>query len=542
MKAGQSRPFLFPASYLSCYRLAEQSAWLETACRPRLSIGRKPQRCYINVVDESFSHFSDNQKPKCVLRSEPSVSTYPSSARFFPLSPPLSFLITMTSVEVTAVVDSIVSAFARGMEIFRRIKLKQISKKRRRKPDKLTKEEWQLQNSLLYRPKEIRAEYDRSLARLGGLFAVGDSTAQTSLNHTLLVLNTGLIKIISHALSDDTKAQALSRRSLLNLSETAAADAVRALEQLHTRLSSTLRPAATAPPSSTNRAHRKGEDILKAVVGSGRTRPAFKPRSKSFSTIERKRPGPDPLVRGAWVRSKSGASVINASSSSSGTSTPKPSHHKTALTSFTPVQGITIPRPSHHRTSSSPAYSKWLEHRKPTRPPFEPASSCFDLSPPFHVACPKQQHHRYLNRQPSLLPVSPEVFTDTQTSFFQSPPPLPPKIPLDTSDPSPDHPRPRSAAPRTLRTRATSVATFLTASTKIGEIPEHRWLTINHNNDPNPARPTPPWEQRQPPPKPLPCVIPPRLEDEQQPPTRKKGRGFRFWKRHDSNNEHPAVF
>jgi hypothetical protein len=446
----------------------------------------------------------------------------------------------MTSVEVTAVVDSIVSAFARGMDIFRRTKLKQISKKRRRKPDKLTKEERQLQNSLLYRPREIRAEYDRSLARLGGRFAVGDSTAQTSLNHTLLVLNKGLIKIISHALSDDTKAQALSRRSLLNLSETAAADAVRALEQLHTRLSSTLRPAATAPQSSTNRAHRKGEDILKAVVGLDRNGSAFKPRSKSFSTIERKRPGPDPLVRGAWVRSKSGASVINASSSSSGTSTPKPSHHKAALTSFTPVQGNTIPRPSHRRTISSPAYSNRLEHRKPTHPPFEPASSFFDLSPTSHVACPKQQH-RYPNRQPSLL-ASPEVFTDAQTSSFQSPPPPPPKIPLDTSDPSPDHPRPCSTAPRTLRPRAPSVATFLTASTKIGEIPEHKWLTINHNDDPNPARPTHPWEQRQPLPKSLPYVIPPRLEDEQQPPTRKKGRGFRFWKRHDSNNEQPTVF
>ena len=135
----------------------------------------------------------------------------------------------MSSVEVTAVVASIVSAFASGMDIFRRMKAKERPKKSRKKPERLTEDERRLQNSLQRRPKEIRAEYDRNLARTGHRFAVGDSTAQTSLNHTLLILNTGLIQILSHALSDDTQAQALSRRSLLNLSETAAADAVRAL-------------------------------------------------------------------------------------------------------------------------------------------------------------------------------------------------------------------------------------------------------------------------------------------------------------------------
>ncbi len=426
----------------------------------------------------------------------------------------------MSSVEVTAVVASIVSAFASGMDIFKRMKAKQRPKKGRNKPDRLTEEEWQLQNSLQDRPREIKAEYDRNLARLGNRFAVGDSTAQTSLNHTLLILNTGLIHILSHALSSDTKAQALSRRSLLSLSENAAADAVRALEQLEGRLSLTSHLTLTAPSAPNKKPRKKGE-------GTSKARAAHKPRSKSFPTAERKRPGPDPLVRGAWVRSKSGTSVVTSSISSSGISAPKIVDLKAVSTSLLPY-GLSLPRFSHNRIKSLPSHPSRQSHERPPDHHRKESFSYLDHSPPSYVASSEQKQQHCPDRQPSLLLASPAVFTDIQTISSLSPclpPPPPPKIPLQNPIPSQDT---ALSAPR-MRIRPSSVATFMTASTKIGEIPEHRWLNHHSNNNSDPARPTLPWEEQQYAKKPLPYTIPPRLEDEPTP--KRKGLGFKFWKR-----------
>lgn len=433
----------------------------------------------------------------------------------------------MSSVEVTTVVASIVSAFASGMDIFKRMKAKQRSKKNRNKPGRLSEEEWQLQTSLQDRPREIKAEYDRNLARLGNRFAVGDSTAQTSLNHTLLILNTGLIQILSHALSNDTKAQALSRRSLLNLSENAAADAVRALEQLEGRLSSTSKLTLTAPLASNKRPRKKGEGTSKGVAGPPKARPAHKPRSKLFSTTERKRPGPDPLVRGAWVRSKNGTSVITSSFSPSGTATPKIVDLKAVSTSLVPY-GLSLPRFSHCRTKSSPSYPSRLSQERPPDHHRKESFSYLDHSPPSYVASSEQKEQHCPNRHPSLLLASAEVFTDIQTMSSQSlslPPPPPPKIPLQNPISCQDA---TLSAPR-MRVRPPSVATFMTASTKIGEIPEHRWLNHHSNNNSDPAQPVLPWEEQQYANKPLPYTIPPRLEDEPAP--KRKGLGFKFWKR-----------
>ena len=433
----------------------------------------------------------------------------------------------MSSVEVTAVVASIVSAFASGMDIFKRMKARQRSKKSRNNPDRLTEEWWQLQTSLQDRPQEIKAEYDRNLARLGNRFAVGDSTAQTSLNHTLLILNTGLIQILSHALSSDIKAQALSRRSLLKLSENAAADAVRALEQLEGRLSSTSKLTLTAPLTTNKKPRKKREGTSKSVAGPPKARPAYKPRSKSFSTTERKRPGPDPLIRGAWVRSKSGTSVITSSVSSSGTAVPKTVDLKAVSASLVPY-GLSFPRLSHNRTKSSPSYPSRLSQERPPDHHRKESFSYLDHLPPSYVASLEQKEQHCPNRQPSLLLASPEVFTGIGNMSSQSPslpPPPPPKIPLQNPISCQDT---TLSAPR-MRVRPPSVATFMTASTKIGEIPEHRWLNHDSNNNSDPARPILPWEEQQYANKPLPYTIPPRLEDEPAP--KRKGLGFKFWKR-----------
>jgi hypothetical protein len=87
----------------------------------------------------------------------------------------------------------------------------------------------------------------------------------------------------------------------------------------------------------------------------------------------------------------------------------------------------------------------------------------------------------------------------------------------------------------TIRPRPPSVATFLTASTKIGEIPEHRWLPHHNDTNPDSSRLPLPWDnqQRLLQKKPLPYIIPPRLEDDLAP--KRKGRGFKFWKRSEQS-------
>lgn len=450
----------------------------------------------------------------------------------------------MSSVEVTAVVASIVSAFASGMDIFRRMKARQRPKKSRKTSDRLAQEEYRLEHSLESRPREIRAEYDRSLARLGDRFAVGDSTAQTSLNHTLLLLNTGLIQILAYALSNDSQAQALSRQSLLDLSETAAADAVRALEQLQDRLSSTSQLKLNAPPPSKKRLHRKGEEVSRLTVGPNKARPVPKPRAKSFSSTERKRPGPDPLIRGAWVRSKSGTSVITASSLSCGTPAPRASDSnlKAASASLLP-HATTVPRPSHHRTTSSPSYTSRPDRDGLFDRARKNSVSSLGSPPPSYAAIAEPKKLPYPSRQPSLLIASAEVFKDPQVPFFQptpsqlQPPPPPPKIPLHNSIyapyvPSSSLPAPAAPLPATtMRRRPPSVATFLTTSTKIGEIPEHKWRDrrpFTSGSIPGLTRAALPWEEQHDQ-KPIPYMVAPRPGDDA--PPKRKGRGIRFWKR-----------
>ncbi len=452
--------------------------------------------------------------------------SFPPFAATCPFSafPSLCYLLrfNMSPVDVTAVVLAIVSAFASGVDIFKRMKAKQRSKKSRNKaPARLAEEEWQLHISLQDRPREIKAEYDRNVSRLGNRFAVGDSTAQTSLNRTLLILNTGLIQILSHALSSDSKAQALSRRSLLNLSENAAADAVRALEQLESRLSSASQLMLTAPPSTNKKPRKGGFEHSKGAAGPPKARAAHKPRSKSFPTTGRKRPGPDPLLRGAWVRSKSGTSVV------SGTGTPRVIDLKAVSTSLLP-DGLSLPRLPHSRAKSSPSHPSRFNNERPPDHHGQESFSYLNHLPPSYAASSEQKQQHYPKRQPSLLLVSCEVFTDSQTMSppsTPSAPPRPPKIPLQDATSLQD--AAVSAPP--LRFRPPSVATFMTASTKIGEIREHRRLNHHSNNDSDPARPNFHWEEQQYANKPLPYPIPPSLEDEPTP--KRKGLGLKFWKK-----------
>lgn len=392
----------------------------------------------------------------------------------------------MSGVEVAAIVASILAAFGSGMDMFKRMRAKQKARKQGRQGGKLTQEELRLQQSLSCGPQQIRAEYNKNVIKLGHRFKVGDTTAQNSLAHTLLVLNTGLVKIVHHALSEDSKAREMSKRSLLGLSELAAADTLNTLGQLNKRLTCGPGFALQTQPQP-RKPHKRNK---KSVQEKDQTLSAS--RTSSAQPKAKKRPGPDPLARGAWVRSRSGASAV-----SSGSSTPRPSRQASNHSSFS----LTIDQ------SLGQAETTGLDTHL--------AQSCLPCTCGARIPAPRYEpgvniHHSHGHapqqiQQPELLIVSPEVFN---TDYV---PPRPPKVPIE-----------RPAFGR--RPRPPSVATFLTASTKIGEIPEHKWLDQPALSGCN---------------RPLPYVIPPPLEPE---PTKKKARGFKsWWKSHGKVGSHAET-
>ena len=389
------------------------------------------------------------------------------------------------------------------MNVFDRIKTRTNSKKHHRKHSKLNNDERHLHESLTHHPHQIRAEHDKHVSRHGHRFSQGDVLAHTSLNQTLFQLNSGLVSIISYALSGDNQKRDLSRQSLLSLSGRAATEALTALDQLHQRISSTPRLALPAPPQYT-----KHEDGSSAEEGRSRK---SKPNMLTpyIPTKEKKDVGSEILGRGGWVRNRNGSSVVLASASTSS----KSSHKRSNSSRSTPLS-------SPREEKSDPMSKPPLKHTMPSASSRTSSIASSAVINSNNTIRQSEKRHRPavqgMGLQPDdLIIASPDAFAIAPLSPTlpkMIPPPIPPKIPLESK------PRPAVYPPqqRIYRPRPPSVATFMTASTKVGEIPEHRW------NDQQALANIGPKEVKL---RPLPYVIPPPLEE-----AKKKGRGFKFWK------------
>jgi hypothetical protein len=395
------------------------------------------------------------------------------------------------------------------MDLFRRMAGRK-PKKRGREPTWSEGEAW-LRESLQNRPVQIQRSYHQHVSRHGHRYEIGDSIAHTSLAHTLLTLNSGLIRLINQALSKEPKKDDLSRRSLLSLSEMAAADTLNALSQLSLRLASQsqLTLPAPMPQASKEKADQKQELKLKGGASKAPTK---------------KRPGPSPLlVRGGWVRPKT-SSVVSSSSSKSGSEKAKPSNHQ--------------------RSKSESAVSKPAAKKQAASSPKLPQSSTPQKSQAASPL-PRQRSQSDLprpERLPSMFIVPSDLFLQ-QSQIYEEPqglyysqhpaqqqypiqqpvpssPPRPPKIPLHTR-PNPN-PQPQSTRPK-------SSGTLRSASTKIGEIPDrtsHHLHTVQEQafdprlveyimSTPDGASPD----------------VAPHMVTIEQAKIRKRGRGFRFWKK-----------
>ncbi|KAH0832438.1 hypothetical protein AYO21_05125 [Fonsecaea monophora] len=399
----------------------------------------------------------------------------------------------MGGIDVSSVVSSIISAFGSGLDIFHRLGGKK-RKTRARLPRPAEEEEW-LRHSLRNRPVEIKHEYDQQVAKFGPRFEVGDAVAQSSLAHTLLVLNTGLINLINHALSGDPRTISSSKRTLFSLSETAAVDTMTAIGQLGSRLS-IVSPSRLALESRESR-----RPVEK------NSHKEHKSSSRS-STKKTTRPPPAPLlVRGGWVRSRSGSSVV------SGAAAKKARGEQTE---------------KHQRSKSDPTLSKSSVTRSsvPKARQEESASEisgCSCKTTAVRAEGSKPANRRKSSEQPrpqsqrSMLILPGDFFEDMRAvpeqGVVQQPPPPPPKIPL--------HSRPHTTQSRA---RPTSTMTFMTASTKIGEIPESKWTER--------ALPDEGDGQRS-----MPYIIPPPLESSEQ----KRKKGLKFWKREDKRRDVAAY-
>lgn len=377
----------------------------------------------------------------------------------------------MSSPGVSSIVRDILAIFTDGLNIL--TKPKGNKQKRHKKVSKLSQDELNLHDSLVNRPKEIEAEYSQSVVKHGNRFEKGDHKAYSDLAQTLLILNTGLINFINQNLSSNATDVSRSRQNLLSLSESAASSTKRALSQLDLRLSIPPKIDLKSTSDETNQ---------------NLTKRPHKHRQTA-------RPGPSPLLaRGGWVRSKSGSSVVSAAT----------------------ARKLAAQNVRHQRTKSTPI-------RLPANTTFESTTTLgrstlndqlqnngysYQSLPEvssreWKTAAREKSALPDFERAPSMLVIPGSYFDGQyiQESEDCPPPPRPPKIPL--------HVR---AKPST-RARPISTATFLTASTKIGEIPEHRW----------PDRVLSEEEQEQ---LPLPYVIPPPLQ-----PVKQKSRGFRFWRK-----------
>jgi hypothetical protein len=352
-----------------------------------------------------------------------------------------------------------------------------------RLPRAAEEEEW-LHRSLKNRPVEIRTEYDQSVAKFGRRFQVGDDTAHSSLAHTLLMLNTGLVNIISHALSEDHRSMSTSRSVLFHLSETAAVDTLTALAQLNSRLAlaSQIRLPLDHAEDTSKRHHRHPRESRKT--------PSFSPSKQP------QRPPPAPLlVSGGWVRSKSGSFVVSPADAKKARKQEKAGKHGRSK-SESQISKLAVPKAS----SSAHKISKAGSEAASKHPGHSSGLRLQDNDNSQRTWASESQRPQ---RQPSMLVVPGDMFEEPQ-AVVEQPPPRPPKIPLHT----------RSIhRPRAHEARPISTMTFMTASTKVGEIPESRL----------PDRlPGPDEAARR-----MPYTIPPPLEASE--PKRKKG--FRFWKK-----------
>ena len=396
-------------------------------------------------------------------------------------------------------------------------------------------EESRLARSLLQGSDEIGQEYRRSIAAVGDRYALGDAIAHVSLADIQLRLNTGLVRIIHRFLSRDSGGSSSSKKqtgpttvspsldydSLIALSEQSRHDTVRTLRDLCRRLlhlsSPTLPVRALAAPSSPE----KTKPQPKKTTATARPHPVSSPAKKKKKRIRQptlarvyiansNAPSQIAIVKPAErrraKRPTAAATTPNLSGKTGGSGlatppqSPPPAYTEyaggggggaaaaAAAAAPTPASPTPIPaaakkppRPVvHARAHSQPSLLQTaLAAGDAEAAPMRPAPA-----PP--VPARKKvsgSHPAAVTTAPAVAPASsPDLLawldasagTSNTTTNPASQPIYPPPPPPPRRDPQPP---PRQQDHPAFRARK-SIPTYhsaQTASTRLGEIPLHRW-------------------------------------------------------------------
>ncbi|KAI9707408.1 MAG: hypothetical protein M1836_000369 [Candelina mexicana] len=321
----------------------------------------------------------------------------------------------MSNVEVKAIVASITSAFSSSIDVFHRVHNSRRDKQRK---DIASDGELRLTKSLHKAHRAISREYARDYDQLGQQFATGDVIAQTVLADTLLKLNIGLVNIISAFLAGNPNNVQLDLRSLTELSDTSRKEALDALGHLYSRLT---KPSTTVQQQVTGHAKPSSQD---RGPKSDTSRPSKnKPKAKENSTM--------PITGGVLP------SLVNSVACAS---VPVPSQRP---------RGAWV-RSRRSSASSSVTYIS-------AEPKWNPAPSRAVA-----IASTSTQKIPIL---PATESVPPDQTPPTQFTPKKAPPV--PSKPLALQSPT----------PMCLIKASTSVYSFASDSTKLGEIPQHKWAT-----------------------------------------------------------------
>ncbi|KAF7191559.1 hypothetical protein HII31_07061 [Pseudocercospora fuligena] len=359
-------------------------------------------------------------------------------------------LIDMAQSNVSSCVLSIVASFASGLDVFKKFRELRGKKRKSRKNASLDDEEVRLAKSLRQGPEDIGREYQRSIISVGEHFAQGDVIAQTSLAEILLKLNTGLVTVINAFLSRNKHDTKLDCQSLTSLSERSRVDTCHALRLLYRRM---LQHSASIPRGvhSTNGERKQFDAHSRSVVSTDRRsrKTAASPKRRRVRgpmlarvvIADSNKPGEVAMVR-PGERKKKRSSSGTSSKAQSCISLALPAPLPPPPPQYSAVEPAK--RPQHHRASTHP------EKRLP-----QPKSSSTDVST-------MQERTR-----PDALRATrstPRLERTTQ----EYPDPVP-EIPAPLPGAKPMEPR------RRLQKPTPTLYSIASDSTKLGEIPLHKW-------------------------------------------------------------------
>jgi hypothetical protein len=364
----------------------------------------------------------------------------------------------MAHANVSSGILTIIASFSNGLDVLR--KLRQLNKKspKRVKAAKRNDEDaLRLSRSLRHGPEEIAREYQAGSMRCDSeRYAMGDgrfaqdkelqklteyiaATAQNSLAEILLRLNTGLVSIIASFLDRDSKhGLDLDYKSLTDLSEASRVQTIGVLRQLYQRLFS--KQVLHALPSARS---NKEQPKPKAKKSSQHASPKHtKIRHPTLARV---------LIENSSVPSQ--IALVRPSEN------PK-KHRPRSHTRFSSEP----PRP--HLRPSPAAYVPNLSTSPPPPPLYFPSDSV-----PLQEKYPAKQsrHHRSgasLNKPRTQLKHKPPTPLPSPLLNDLVPPiahPKQTKPPINLRD---NHLRPETFY---------SIASARTGSTKLGEIPMHKW-------------------------------------------------------------------